>query len=290
MRWLWRLNELRRLKRWPIKVAVIALVVFVVCFPYPRIFIRNVHHWSDPNALVQPDHPLLRRWLDELRADAIEKLPAKEALRRVESLVYEKVPYDWDWNTWGTADYMPTVDEILAMGKEDCDGRAVIAASLLRGLDYDAKLATNFAHVWVTTPQGDTMGPGERTAIVATEKGVKFRAVAFGELIRGLAFGTAVFPLSREMVVVLAVWLLILERHARRWTAAVCLAGMIGGLVLVQHGGSDYWDQNHWMVRGGFALIASAMLWQWWSGAASRRMGRGSAQPPSQSAAAGNSL
>lgn len=290
MRWLWRLNELRRLQRWPIKVAMIAFVVFVVCYPYPRIFIRNVRHWSNPNALVQPDHPGLRNWLDELRSDAIEHLPAKEALRRVETLVCKKVPYEWDWNTWGTADYMPTVDEILSKGKEDCDGRAVIAASLLRGLGYDAKLATNFAHVWVTTPQGDTMGPGERTAIVATEKGVKFRAIALGELFRGLAFGTAVFPISREIVVVLAFWVMLLQRRSSRWKSAACLLGMIAGLILVQRGGSDYWDQSVWMVRGGFALIAGAMVVLWWIGAASRKSGRDPAQLPSQAASAGNPL
>ena len=290
MRWLWRLNELRRLKRWPIKAALIALVVLVVCYPYPRIFIRNLRHWSDPNVLVQPDHPGLRDWLDELRADAIEQLPAKEALRRVESLVYKKVPYEWDWNTWGTADYMPTVDEILANGKEDCDGRAVIAASLLRGLGYDAKLATNFAHVWVTTPQGDTMGPGERTAIVATEKGVKFRAVALGEMFRGFAFGTAVFPLSREIVIALAAWLMLLERRSSRWKAAACLVGMVVGLILVQRGGANYWDQNVRMVRGGFAMIASAMFLQWWIGAASRRAERNQPQPMSKATTAGDSL
>ena len=47
-------------------------------------------------------------------------------VRGVEKFVYGHVPYAWDWDTWGVADYLPSVAEVRRMGREDCDGRAVV--------------------------------------------------------------------------------------------------------------------------------------------------------------------
>ena len=56
-RFIMPLNRLHWYVRWPCKWAAFAIIYFIVCFPYPSLFIRHVRHWSNPNALIEPDAP-----------------------------------------------------------------------------------------------------------------------------------------------------------------------------------------------------------------------------------------
>jgi hypothetical protein len=233
------LNRLHWYVRWPCKWAAFALVYFIVCFPYPSLFIRHVRHWSNPNALIEPDAPALQPWVQELRAMPAESDP-RAVLKRVQQFVYNHVPYDWDWNTWGLVDYMPTVTEVIEMGREDCDGRAVIAASLLRNLGYNARLVTDFAHVWVATDYGETMGPGKIKTVEVTDKGLKFQWGGLIQLPRTIAYGVAVFPPERELILVAAAWVLFLVRRGGHdylkpllWAELAGLAALIVAFVLM---------------------------------------------------------
>jgi len=235
------LNQRRWYVRWPIKWAIFGLAYLIVCFPYPHLIVSHLRHWSDPNALIEPNAPALKPLSDELRKGMVltPELSTTDTLRLVESFVYKRVPYDWDWNTWGMADYLPTVDEVMRMGREDCDGRAVIAASLLQNLGIEARLVTDFAHVWVSTPHGDTMGPGKTKTIEVTEKGVRFDARGLLQIPQTIGYGVAVFPLPREMILLAVFWALLLGRAG--WMRMVNSFGlMFGGLLLVRYGAEDY--------------------------------------------------
>lgn len=234
-----RLNRRSWFVRWPAKWALFGLAYTLVCFPYPRLVIRHILHWSNPDAIVEPDAPALQPLAEELRASLPPGLAPQKVLDHVEKFVYQKVPYEWDWNTWGMADYLPTVDEVLQMKKEDCDGRAVVAASLLRNLGYEARLVTDFAHVWVSTPQGQTMGPGKTKTVEVTEKGVKVDYRGLLELPRIMGYGIAVFPLGRELILVFVLWLLLLGSSGKV-RSIVCLLLLIGGLILLRYGASSY--------------------------------------------------
>jgi hypothetical protein len=195
----------------------------------------------------------------ELRAGLPEGLSAKETLRYVEQFVYKRVPYDWDWNTWGMADYFPSVDEVLRIGREDCDGRAVVAASLLKNLGYDARIVTDFAHVWVTTPQGQTMGPGKTKTVEVTEKGVKLDLSGLKQIPQTLAYGIAVFPLPRELILLAVFWLLLMRgrEYLRPMLAGVLLTA---GLLLVRHGGADYRGPKFALEWLGLGLVVAGIL------------------------------
>ena len=253
------LSRLSWYLRLPIKWAIFAVAVLAVCFPYPNLLVRHIRHWRDPNALVEPDARELQPLVDELRPHLGEDLPPREALKRVERFVYDKIPYEWDWNTWGTADYLPTVAEVLEMGREDCDGRAVLAASLLRNFDFDAQLVTDFAHVWVKTDRGELMGPGKQKAIIATERGLRLQLRGLTELPKALAHATAVFPLTREAILLGVLWLLL-----RPQGGAV---RSLGGLVLLvvalfclRSGGTDYYHPVVWLQMIGASGMVAAFL------------------------------
>jgi hypothetical protein len=225
------LNPPRRLVRWPMKLALFVLVLGVVSFPNPARLVRNVDHWSRLNDLPRADEPALQPWVDEFREGMRDGQTHEKTLADVQAFVFARVPYEWDWNTWGNADYLPSLAEILAMDpvREDCDGRAVVAASLLRKLGYDARLVTDMKHVWVWTPEGETMGPGGKKFVESDERGTRFNWAALVNTPAHAAFAVAVFPWMREFMVVLAAWVLLLACRPR-WGAAV------SGLMLLSAG------------------------------------------------------
>lgn len=242
--------------RVPLKWLVFLVVTFFVLFPNPVRFARHVRHLSNLDAMVQPDAPELASWDDELRQRLLKLGAAKEAAtaplselsrhlmvppariqKEVERFVYEKVPYAWDWDTWGDADYMPTIAEMFAVAgeapyrqlREDCDGRAVVAASLLRRLGYASRLVTDLRHVWVATPQGQWMGPGRTETIVSSPHGnLVNRQTVLGNIAASLSYGAAVFPLWRELLLAATAYLLAFHRRM-----SPSMAGL-GGLLLLQ--------------------------------------------------------
>lgn len=259
------LNSLPWHTRIPIKWLIFGLTVLFVCFPYPGRLIDHVKHWRDPNALIEPDAVAIRPLVEELRQQMDEDLPPAEALKLVERFVHEKLEYDWDWNTWGTVDYLPTVTEALQKGKEDCDGRAVVAASLLRNFGFEAQIVTDFSHVWVKTDKGETMGPGKKKAVIATEQGLRVEWNAVSELPRAMAYGVAVFPIVRELIIVIVLWWLLLRRKGGALCGSIALAGFVVGLILLRMGGEAYLRPTLWLQWSGFACltagVASLMVW-----------------------------
>lgn len=254
------LNKLRASIRVPIKALLLAIVVFGVCFPFPSRFVRHIRHWSDPNALVDPNAASLQPLLIELESLVPPGAAPKDALRTIEAFVYKKVPYDWDWNTWGLADYLPTVDEVMSKGREDCDGRAVVAASLLAASGYEAEIVTDFSHVWVKTNHGEVMGPGGKKAIVATPDGLKVSRGALRQVPRALAYGISVFPRWREIIVLAAAFLLLVGPRSR-WQMSLALFIVAAlGLELLRRGGIDWREPVVWKQLLGAALMSACAL------------------------------
>lgn len=253
-RWRWYL-------RLPIKSAIFALTLFLVCFPNPARFVRHVRHWRNSNELVNPTSPALEPLLDEFRAATPELLAAPAVVRAVETFVLHRIPYDWDWNTWGAADYLPTLDEVLAKGREDCDGRAVVAASMLNALGYDAELISDFAHVWVRTDHGDALSAGGKP-VVTSATGVRVRPGAWRAVLSASGFGVAVFPLARELIVVGMFWLLTSRLRAGPATLVATALLLLNGLLWLRAGGADHARPVLWEQYFGLANLAAAVAVQ----------------------------
>src|SRR5262245_14541585 len=154
MSWWQRWHEGRAWLRVPTKLLLLALVVAVTLYPRADYFQTWVKRLQDIGSLLDPAHPGLAPFEADVRAQLKSNADPAEALHAVEKVVYARVPYAWDWDTWGVVDYLPTVDEVLKMGKEDCDGRAVVAASLLRRMGYEAQLDSDVLQCWVDRAAG----------------------------------------------------------------------------------------------------------------------------------------
>jgi hypothetical protein len=141
---------------------------------------------------------------------------------------------------------------------------------LLCKLGFEARLVTDFAHVWVKTEHGDTMGPGKRKALVAEEGGLRVRPGALSQVPRALAYGIAPFPLGRELIVLGMLWLLLLrcpgidERNRSRqmwWVRSLGgLVLLLSGLLLLRMGGRDYLQPTGWMQLVGVVSIAAGVV------------------------------
>ncbi|MBU0639073.1 MAG: hypothetical protein KKB50_09430 [Planctomycetes bacterium] len=249
----------------PVKLFVFAVVTFFVLFPSPGQFVRHLSRLRNLDAIVEPDAPQLAEWEEELQdwatsyrarleAGLSEEAktvgdgdvpPVNEMQRRVQGMVLERVRYAWDWDTWGSADYIPTVAEMFAAAagdphgelREDCDGRAVLAASLMRRMGYKADLVTDLRHVWVKTPQGEWMGPGKAKAMVSTPEGTRLNwAVALGNVPMSLSYGISVFPLARELVILAAAYVLLLHTRTPWRTALLAAVLLVQGLLFMRCG------------------------------------------------------
>ena len=270
-----RLQNLRPVFRWPIKWLLVLAALFLVSFPNPLLFVRHVHHWQDPNSMIDPGNAELQPWVAEFKDGLTPDMPPPAVLKSVEKFVYRKVPYKFDWETWGSADYLPTLAEVMEMGAEDCDGQAVVAASILRNLGYKADLVTDFAHVWVKTDRGETMHPGKRKSVEATRKGIMVHWQALTETLpQALAYSVSPFPLMRELIVLAVVWLVLLRPGVTWSMRLLCAALMIEGLLFLRAGGTNWKRPVVWAQWWGVLHLAAALsilfYWGWRAGRSSR--------------------
>ncbi len=264
MRFWIRIHNWPRWKRWGLKALVLALTVLAVCFPHPVLLARHIVRWTDPNAMIDPDasqlDPLVEKLKSQLPDGANQDSHPKEILRAVELLVYEKLPYAFDWDTWGMADYIPTVEEALGKGREDCDGRAVVGASLLKRVGFESQLETDGAHVWVSTPQGDTMGPGQVSMIETTPTGVKVNTQWLWTMPRIMAVNVALFPLVRELIIAAVVWILILHPTMHRRRMLIVGVFVFAAVFLLRSGGNLNRGESMGLVWFGLVALALGLV------------------------------
>lgn len=243
MRSVWdSLQSARWWLRWPVKLTAFLCVLVLVLYPRPSMLLRHIHHIRMAESLPDPSSPALQPVLGRFEAYLAARsirTSGPELLVVVNEFVRQQVRYSWDWDRWGCVDYLPSLEEVLASGLEDCDGRAVLAAAILRARGVPADLVGDLRHIWVRTPFGETMNP---TGPPAFARGpARELRVDWAKLIdpAPMAFGISVFPLERELIILLAAWLLLLPRQVNGFRAALILLLLVAGLMLIRLAGAD---------------------------------------------------
>lgn len=242
------MNAWRQFHAWPlaarfaVKSLLLLTVTFFVLFPDPRLFGTWVSRLQDANGVLDPTDPGLAEIESLVRARIPADAAPRDVLRVVEAVVYETIPYTWDWDLWGCVDYLPTTAEVLRTRTEDCDGRAVLAASILRRMGYQANLVSDILHVWVETPQGETMNPTSANKVfVATPTGTRANITpeVLINLARGTSYGIAAFPLIREIILLASIILVAMQPRSSIRRRVLGVGFLIAALVAFRAVGID---------------------------------------------------
>ncbi|MEW6199046.1 MAG: hypothetical protein AB1601_10350 [Planctomycetota bacterium] len=288
------LHRRPRRTRWPLKTGAFVIVVLLVLFPRVWLIPAWLIRLSDLDAVIDPCHPTVNELAARVADAAGPNPPLHDATIAVETLVRQRVPYAFDWETWGVMDYLPTVDEVFAQGREDCDGQAVVAASVLRRLGYDAWLVSDLLHTWVDA-QDTTAEPPRTVQLMSPGRGdqtltggaegtrARFSLATLANVGRALSFGVAVFPAGRELIIVAALWLVLVQPRSPGWRR---LAGgaalLVAVLCLRSAGGPALGDGYRPGLTGlGLAsLAAGCVLLMYRSPEARAETGEVTSSPP----------
>ncbi len=256
-------NYVARL-HWPwrcvFKVLVLAFVVLEALFPHPIFFARELQSLRNPEPLIQPDMPAMK----EINAQIDQSLPAsptrQDQFKAIERFVYKNIKYQYDWYNWGNLDYWPSATEVWERKKEDCDGRAVLAASILRARGFStAKIVANLNHVWVEVETDGLMGAqadknirreGGKTVVTLPSWRTWLDSVAF----------ISQFPALRSLMILFAV--VILAYHpCRSWSGYFAVnTTALTGFILLFHWGTARMANDIPGMNGEFFTAVALML------------------------------
>ncbi|MFA4966303.1 MAG: transglutaminase domain-containing protein, partial [Thermoleophilia bacterium] len=113
--------------------------VLVVLYPDPTLLVRSLRNTLRPRVDAAAVSGLAARLPDDPQA--------------IDAWVLQRgVPYAYDWQTVGVPWYFPTTAEALAAGRGDCEGRAMVLASILAAKGIPHELRMSLGHIWVDYP------------------------------------------------------------------------------------------------------------------------------------------
>jgi len=70
-------------------------------------------------------------------------------VKMVEIFTYLRIKHKPDLMTYLTIDHLPTINEVMRSGVDDCDGRAIFAANILLYRGFDVWILVHPLHYWV---------------------------------------------------------------------------------------------------------------------------------------------
>jgi hypothetical protein len=239
---------------------MLALVTAFVLYPRVGLLLKQIQHLRNVESLIQPDLAEIGAINREIDAQLTTNTLRRDEFKVVERYVYQHVPYKYDWINWGNLDYWPTAAEVLERKCEDCDGRAVLATSILRARGFKtAHIVANLNHVWVAVDQTELMGPqkeknlrrvGGKTVVTLPGLGTGLGAVAM----------LSEFPAVRSLILLATV--LVLAFHpCRSVTGFLSVTTMsLVGFVLVLDWGHRLDSRSEPALSGQLIVAVALML------------------------------
>ena len=178
-----------------------SLWTFIVCFPNPYIFARNVIRY-------------IRLPVDPAIIEIIEAEVPDEP-REIEKFALALVKFQYDWQNYGTPDYVSTARQAVTRRRGDCEDRAIVLASLFEAKNIPYNLKASLVHYWVDYPgKKASRNENENVAFFGKKDGkYRLKMPDMSQWGRYLKSGKKglwdVMPTARKMLM-LSGWMLIL--------------------------------------------------------------------------------
>ena len=132
-----------------LKLACFGAVALVVLNPNLKRAAMQLNHLRTPEACIQTDFPGMKNIQYQINRLA-ERDPTQPEGQLVERFVLNRIRYVSDYENWWNIEYWPLAREVWELKQEDCDGRAILAASILRARGFSsATLMVGLDHMWV---------------------------------------------------------------------------------------------------------------------------------------------
>jgi hypothetical protein len=208
--YIWtRTAEIRPIWRVLLKITIFCCVLFFILNPNPKRFVHQVQRYFQTELLIQEKFTGIDRINREINALLPSNATPQEEFAVVQSYVYEHIAYEYDWDNWGNIDYWPTAEDVWARQREDCDGRAVLAASILRSRGFDsATLAGSIRHIWVQIGERGLMAPDTEQNVRISGGELSVSLPSLQILLESTALYVADFPTIRNLILFFAALLL----------------------------------------------------------------------------------
>jgi len=203
-----------RWRRRALKAVVLSLGVLVQLFPHPVRAVREIQALRDPQSQIVPDDPAIALLSALVDREMPPELDRASQVAWIEAFVERRIPYEHDWITWGNVDYWPTPSETLEAGREDCDGIAIVTASLLRKRGFVVRLEASYQHVWVEVEGLRILDAGE-----TRWDGETLTAPTWRDVVAWVRYALSAFPKWRWALLVLWTGCVIVWPVRRRQAA-----------------------------------------------------------------------
>ncbi len=266
IKFLWdKVAELRLIWQLLIKITIFSIVLFFVLFPNPVIFVEQVKNLSDLESLIQSDFSGIEEINSQIDTLLAENCTLEEEFQIIQHYIYKNIPYSYDWDNWGVVDYWPSADAVWQRRTEDCDGRAVLAAAILRSRGFEtANLAGSLRHVWVTVDGQELMGPDKEKSLKKVDGKTIISLPSWKMILTGFAFILSEFPAIRNLIILLTA-LILLYHPCKNMAAlfAATTAALLGFILLMEWGEKfryeDYAAINFEFIFG-FGLLSTSII------------------------------
>ncbi|MBM3836198.1 MAG: transglutaminase domain-containing protein [Verrucomicrobia bacterium] len=144
------------LARGAVKVFLFGILAALVLNPNLRIAYKQLRHTFEPERLIQPAFPSMQQVNRKIDRMIHDHPTGHSEVKIVERFVYKSVRYVSDYENWNNVEYWPSAEEVWHRRQEDCDGRAILAVSILRSRGYhSAKLVVGLNHMWATVNENE---------------------------------------------------------------------------------------------------------------------------------------
>ncbi len=220
--------------RFLIKLLIFLIILMIVVSPNPVLNVKQIAAYTNTEALFAP-FPELETINAEIDSLLPEDYTFKDEYNTIVRYVYQHVPYQFDWDNWVNAEYWPSAQQTWERGKEDCDGRAILAVAIFRSRGYaDANIVGSMRHLWIKVAGQEGMGPDTEKIMVVEDGRKKMRMPPISYLLEAFANQLYYYPECRMAVIVLS--LLVLIYHPTKnlkLLLAILLVALLGFMMIL---------------------------------------------------------
>ncbi len=234
-RWWDALARLAPVPRVVIKLVLFGLVVLFVSLPNPVLTVKQLQAYLNTEALFDSEFPEMQQINTKIDSLLPPDYTFEQEYRTVVRFVYDHIKYEYDWDNWLNSEYWPNAHEVWQRGREDCDGRAILAVAIFRARGYaDANIVGSMRHLWIRVGDNELMGPDKEKLVVVEDGKKTFLMPSLTYMLEAMAGHVFTFPTSR-MIAILMVFLLMLLHPVKnaKLILSVLLVGVFGFLLIL---------------------------------------------------------